>query len=46
MGKKSSIRNPIVKAMMKRQTTTVMTNRNEKRKDRKSWRKEEAQAWE
>ena len=45
--KKSSITNPIAVAMMKRygSTTTIMTNRNQKRKNRKSWKKDEAQAW-
>lgn len=45
--KKSDITNPIAVAMMKRygQTVTVMTNRNTKRKNRQSWRKDEAKAW-
>lgn len=45
--KKSNITNPVAVAMMKRygQTTTVMTSRNQKRRNRKSWKKDEAKAW-
>jgi hypothetical protein len=45
--KKSSITNPVAVAMMKRygQTTSVMTPRNQKRRNRHSWKKDEAKAW-
>jgi hypothetical protein len=45
--KKSSITNPVAVAMMKRygRTTTVMTSKNQKRKNRNSWKKDEAKAW-
>ena len=45
--KKSSHTNPILVALMARygRTTTTMTSKNQKRRNRQSWRKDEARAW-
>ena len=44
---KSSFTNPVAVAMMARYGTSTqfMTNRNVKRRNRKSWEKDEVQAW-
>jgi hypothetical protein len=45
--KKSDITNPILVALMTRygRTTTTMTSKNQKRRNRQSWKKDEARAW-